>query len=380
MLWFIAEDCFYYQNLHSLQGEYSLESIIVFPNNTDIRDNIQKSNIAFIAPYYPPKNIRSIFVIKILANKYGVLTSQEFALQVPESKALENRLGLSVINSTFSLKDIGGAESLKQYTKELLQAEERGFRAKAIFLVGVPGTGKTFFPKCFAGATKRLLIQLNLTLIMESDEPIARLNAVFEYLSQRYALNPNERYVILIDEIEKMIGNAEAVEKRMLGRLLTILNDMHTEAAEYKFDAIFFATANNLNSILDNNPELLRRGRFDELFFINLPDSKMARGVFEIYLNKLEIKDEVYSQMSLESILTEIEQFYQKANNAPDKFPYTSAEIETFCKKLYFYKIAYGSITREHILEAIKLIIPIIKSAEEGVNRMMAQSELFVEV
>lgn len=380
MLWFMAEDCFYYRNLNVLQNKYGFQSIIIFPDINDIRENIKNHHIAFIAPYYPPKNIRSIFVIKNLENKHGILTTQEFILDVQESKALESRLGLSVIDSPFSLNDIGGAEALKKYTQELLIAESKGFRARAIFLVGVPGTGKTFFPKCFAGETKRLLIQLNLTLIMESDEPIRKLNTVFEYLSQRYILNPNEKYVILIDEIEKMIGNAESGEKRILGRLLTILSDMHTPAAEYKFDAIFFATANNLNSILDNNPELLRRGRFDELFFINLPDSKMAKDVFEIYLKKLEIINEINIVMPIDSILTEIEQFYSKSNNAPDKFPYTSAEIETFCKKLYFYKIVYGSISKEHILEAIKLIIPIIKSAEEGINRMMAQSELFLKV
>lgn len=379
MYYFIAEDIFYYQNLNLLKKEYQLNDILVFPSHDDIKNNISVIGIAFIAPYYPAKEIRSLFVIIHLKNQYGILTTQEKEANMPESKALESRLGLSVIKSPFSLKNVGGANGLKEWTKELLKAEKKGFKAKAVFLVGVPGTGKTFFPKCFAGETKRLLIQLNLTLIMESEEPIYRLNRIFEYLTQRYLNHKNEKYVILIDEIEKMIGNSEPTEKRMIGRLLTILNDMHTEASEYQFDAIFFATANNLNAILNNNPELLRRGRFDELFFINLPSIEMAKSVFSLYIKKFHIES-MLNILSIDDLLAEIEVVYQESNSQGDKFPYTSSEIETFCKKIYFYKIAYGKLQKEHIQKSIEMIIPIIKSAREGVNTMVAQKELFLEI
>lgn len=143
---------------------------------------------------------------------------------------MENRLGLSVIDSPFTLQDIGGATALKTYTAQLLRAEQQGYKAKGVFLVGIPGTGKTFFPKCFSGESKRLLIALNLSQIMESDSPIDKLNSIFEYLHNRAKNYPDDKFVILIDEIEKMIGNATAKEKQMLGRLLTILNDINTPA------------------------------------------------------------------------------------------------------------------------------------------------------
>ncbi|EAH7567712.1 ATP-binding protein, partial [Campylobacter jejuni] len=174
-------------------------------------------------------------------------------------------LKLSVIESPFTLNNIGGAKALKEFTMQLIEAEKAGYKAKGIFLVGIPGTGKTFFPKCFAGELKRKLILLNLSQIMESEEPIQSLNRVFEFLHKRCFDYPDEKFVILIDEIEKMIGNVSTKEKQMLGRLLTILNDINTPACEYRFNAIFFATANDLNTILSNNPEFLRRGRWDEL-------------------------------------------------------------------------------------------------------------------
>ena len=221
------------------------------------KDLTSTKAIIVISTIAPPFEYKELFIVNKLPNQYGFLTSIQKKQNISEEQALECELGLSVIASPFTLKDIGGAYALKEYTKQLIKAEKQGYKAKGIFLVGIPGTGKTFFPKCFAGELKRKLIALNLSQIMESDEPIQTLNKVFEFLHKRKLDYPNEKFVILIDEIEKMIGNASPKEKQMLGRLLTILNDINTPACEYSFNAIFFATANDLGSILDNNPEFL---------------------------------------------------------------------------------------------------------------------------
>ena len=379
MFWFIAEDNAYYHNkkfLYPTLSSYTkldLESLTIAQSVKDLKSttplNTQSKNkefenlsatqllinptladiqILFKNPFHqcfivvsnnpPPKDYQSFFSIKNLPNKYGILTIQEHFSNVPKSKALESRLGLSVIDSPFTLQDIGGATALKKYTAQLLRAEQQGYKAKGIFLVGIPGTGKTFFPKCFAGELKRMLIALNLSQIMESDSPILKLNSIFEYLHQRAIDYPQEKFVILIDEIEKMIGNATAKEKQMLGRLLTILNDINTPACEYKFNAIFFATANDLGSILANNPEFLRRGRWDELFFINLPTHEYAIEMFEIYIKKYKLNFAL-EMMSLDEIFAEIENKYQKTIRSltdslipPQKLK-TSAKDWTLLKK-----------------------------------------------
>lgn len=380
MYWFVAEDSFYYSNLKNLCKEYEQKNLIPIPKLEEIKNYISQESVSFIAPFYPPKNIQSLFVIKNLPNKYGVLTTQEYLAKVPESKALENRLGLSVIDSPFTLSDIGGATALKDYTALLVKAEKAGYKAKGIFLVGIPGTGKTFFPKCFAGELKRLLISLNLSQIMESEAPIEKLNSIFDYLQKRAIDYPQEKFVILIDEIEKMIGNATAKEKQMLGRLLTILNDINTPACEYNFNAIFFATANDLGSILTNNPEFLRRGRWDELFFINLPTHEYAIEMFKIYIKKYQL-NLMLEIMKLDEIFTEIENKYQKENVIANRFPYTPAEIENLCKRIDFIKKAKGqSIEKEDIIKCIEMIIPLTKSAQEGLSKMVGQKELFIEI
>ncbi|WP_158004843.1 AAA family ATPase, partial [Campylobacter fetus] len=68
--------------------------------------------------------------------------------------------------------------------EQLKQAEQRGFKPKGIFLVGIPGTGKTFFPTCLSGELKRPLIMLNLEQLKEAGNPINQLNKVFEFLNK----------------------------------------------------------------------------------------------------------------------------------------------------------------------------------------------------
>lgn len=358
-------------------------TVCILPTEMQIRNFLSEfngTNYILISNLPPSKEFLELFIIKILPNKYGILTTQQKFANVDEAKALEKELGLSVINSPFTLKDVGGAKPLKDYTAQLINAEKHGYKAKGIFLVGIPGTGKTFFPKCFAGELQRKLISLNLSEIMDSDEPIGKLNKIFSYLDERNKKFPNEKFVILIDEIEKMIGNTSPKEKQMLGRLLTVLNDIHTPACEYSFNAIFFATANDLASILDNNPEFLRRGRWDELFFISLPTQEYAKEMFEIYIKKYKL-DFMIELMSLDTIFAYIEKMYQKENPLSNKFPYTPAEIENFCKRVDFLKKAKNNdFCIDDIKNCIEMIIPLGKSAKDGINKMAGQKELFIEI
>ena len=378
MIWFYAEDSYYYRNIEELKRNYNLDDIVIFPTDEEMREIVRRDKCACIASYDPPKKFRSLFVKINLPNKYGILTTQEHEAGVSEDVALEKRLGINVIKPNVTLKDVAGADQLKRWTYYYLKAEEKGYRAKGVFLVGVPGTGKTFYPMCFAGETGRLVIMLNLPQLMEKDNPVESLNRVFEYLTMRHKEHKDERYVILMDEIEKMIGG-EGVEKYMMNRLLTILNNMHTKNSEYDIDALFFATANRLSNILENYSELLRRGRWDELFFVNLPTEKDARDLFNLYIEKFELQ-EILEIMSIEDIMIEIDEVYSSTNNQTDRYPYTAAEIEQFCKRLKFIQLAKENITKDDIIENIHMIMPITATATTGIDRIAAQRKLFVEV
>ena len=163
---------------------------------------------------------------------------------------------------------------------------------------------------------------------------------------------------------------------------MTILSALGDKGSEYKnLKVLIFATANSLNSILEKQPAFLRRGRFDELFFVNLPNYEMARKIFEMYIKKLQL-DILPTLIDLDELMVEIDNTYRKDNSQPNKFCYTPAEIESFLKRIAFLRLAKTEqgLTRDDVVGCIKLFIPIITSAKEGINRIAAQQELFVEI
>lgn len=271
-----------------------------------------------------------------------------------------------------TFKDLAGAKKLKEWVAKFKIAEEKGYRSKGIFSVGLPGTGKTFFAQCLSGELNRPLVILNLAFLQAKENPIQELNNIFEYLN-----NTNSKQLILIDEIEKMVGTGE---DPLTGRLMTILSDLYSSAGEYKkLDVLVLATANNLNSILDNQPALLRRGRFDELFFQNTPKTDEVEEYFNLYAKKykLETALEMYGTTKL---IKDIGKEYEEINPQSKNFIYTPSEIATFFKKLDFERLSGETITQELMKTTIKEIVPIIKSAQDGVKKIIAQKELFVEI
>lgn len=371
-VWIVAKDIIFY-NYSDLISEYLKLDCSLYPTEEDIQRVLKnKRGNVFIAPYRLPEKYKEFFIEIRANNLYNVLTTQDYLANLNKAKVLQDRLGISVIDSPYRLSDVGGAERLKSYVEQLKVAEENGFKPKGIFLVGIPGTGKTFFPTCLAGELKRPLIMLNLEALKESGEPINRLNEVFEYLNSQ-----NEKFILLIDEIEKMIGKAD---DPLTGRLMTILSALGDRGSEYKdLQIMIFATANDLNTIIDNQPALLRRGRFDELFFVNLPTAESAKDIFRIYVKKfgLEILFDIFN---IDDLIAEVEGKYRAFVNQSNRFPYTPAEIESFLKRLAFIRLTKEELTRQDVFEAIDLIIPIVKSAEKSINRITAQKELFIEI
>ena len=375
-IWLRAKDNIFYEEINYIQNILGHNFCIeLMPTPENIRKAvIGRQPTVFIAPYVCPRDFKDFIVEFEVKNFDGVLTSQEIKMGVTRARALQERLGISVIESPYKLSDVGGADKLKEYVALLQKAEEQGFNPKGIFLVGIPGTGKTFFPTCLAGELNRPLIMLNLEALKESGEPINKLNQVFEFLNSQ-----NERMILLIDEIEKMIGDAD---DPLTGRLMTILSALGDKASEYKnLKILVFATANSLNSILDKQPAFLRRGRFDELFFVNLPTYEMAKNIFEMYIKKLGL--EILTMLiNLDELMVAIDDTYRADNSQANKFCYTPAEIESFLKRIAFLRLAKSEegLTKEDILGCIKLFIPILTSAKEGINKIAAPKELFVEI
>jgi ATP-dependent 26S proteasome regulatory subunit len=181
-----------------------------------------------------------------------------------------------------SLADIGGLDELKRWldihaASLTPAAQSFGIHApKGVLLTGVPGCGKSLAAKCVAASWRLPLIRFDVgkiysSLVGSSEEHMRHAIATCE------AVAP---CVVWVDEIEKAlprngghVGDS-GVSLRVLGSFLTWL--------EEKTKSVFvFATANEISLL---PPELLRKGRFDEVFFVDLPSDAERRAIIEIHL------------------------------------------------------------------------------------------------
>jgi len=211
----------------------------------------------------------------------GALTEKDLAVvQATKRGLLENAGVLEFVDAPASLDDIGGLVALKQWLRkrESLFGDSKVAPPRGLMLLGVQGAGKSLAAKAIATAWKRPLMRLDPGSLFNKYIGETERN-LRDALSQAEAMAP---VVLWIDEIEKGFastsgeGNDGGVGRRMFGTLLTWMQ-------EHTAQVFLVATANDIEAL---PPELLRKGRFDEIFFVNLPLGPVRRQIFSIHLRK----------------------------------------------------------------------------------------------
>lgn len=261
--------------------------------------------------------------------------------------------------------ELGGFANLKSW----LQRARVGFTAEAkalnlnaprgIMLVGVPGCGKSLAAKAIAREWQLPLLKLDAgrlfdKFIGESEKNFRKAIDMAESLSP---------IVLWIDEIEKALiagggsGEADAgLSRRLFGAFLTWLQ-------EKKQEVFVVATANNLESL---PPELLRKGRFDEIFFVDLPDDAERKEIWHIHLN-LRKQDPGRFDLA-------------KITGASDGF--SGSEIEqAVVASLYRALHQKSPLTTDMLIEELNRTVPLSVTRREDIDalRHMAE-ERFVPV
>lgn len=191
---------------------------------------------------------------------------------------------LEHVESPASLDEIGGLERLKGWLRDRAGSfgpEARAFGLtppRGVLLLGIQGAGKSLCAKAIASAWGRTLLRLDPSTLYDRFVGASE-QRLRDALRQAEAMAP---VVLWIDEIEKGFASAAAhstdggLSQRMFGTLLTWMND-HTSAV------FMVATANNIDAL---PPELLRKGRFDEIFFVDLPGPAARRRILEVHLGR----------------------------------------------------------------------------------------------
>ncbi|MCK9620252.1 MAG: AAA family ATPase [Methylobacter sp.] len=217
----------------------------------------------------------------------GEINSDDVALVLHEKEQIIKKSGiLDMVSSVEKLENIGGLMQLKKWLKQKANilhnlTDARAFGVedpKGVMIVGMPGCGKSLTAKATASLFKLPLLRLDVGSLMgkyvgESESNMRRALQLAE------AVSP---CVLWVDELEKAFvgigsGNAGSeVATRLFGYFLTWMQD--------KTGAVFvLATANDISAL---PPELLRKGRFDEIFYVDFPTRDEREGIFAIHLKK----------------------------------------------------------------------------------------------
>lgn len=253
------------------------------------------------------------------------------------------------------ISEIGGLDNLKDW----LLRRGNSFSEKArqyglpyprgLLLVGIQGTGKSLTAKAIAHHWHLPLLRLDVGrlfagLIGESESRTRQMIQLSE------ALAP---CILWIDEIDKAFAGVDGrgdsgTSSRVFGTFITWM-------AEKTTPVFVVATANNIQSL---PPELLRRGRFDEIFFVGLPTQDERKAIYEVHLSRLRAHN--LQNYDLDRLAYETPNF-------------SGAEIEqAIVEAMHIGFSQDRDFTTEDVLEAASQIVPLARTAQEQVDALQA--------
>jgi AAA+ superfamily predicted ATPase len=286
----------------------------------------------------------------------GALTQAGVAELARAKFELLNKDGLLHFEyETARLADVAGLAHLKTWIEQR-RAAFLGLKSaagldppKGLLLLGVQGCGKSLAAKAVAGGFGVPLVRMDFGTLYNKYHGETERN-LRESLKHAEQLAP---CVLWVDEIEKGLAggdNDDGVSRRVLGYLLTWM-------AERREAVFLVATA---NQVQDLPPELLRKGRFDEIFFVDLPGSAARIDIFAIHLRKRQLKAENFDLTVL----------------AAAAQGFSGAEIEqAIVSALYAANAEHTSVTQAQVKRALRETRPLSVLMAEQVAALRAWAQ-----
>jgi ATP-dependent 26S proteasome regulatory subunit len=261
--------------------------------------------------------------------------------------------------ATESMEQVGGLGVLKDWLQKRVVAfteEARGFglpAPKGILLLGVQGCGKSLCAKAVASLWQLPLLRFDIgrmfgSFVGSSEENTRRAIAVAESVAPA---------ILWVDEIDKAFSGAQASGLSDAGTSARVFGTFLTWLSEKTAPVFVVTTANDISHL---PPELMRKGRLDEMFFVDLPSAKEREQIFAIHLAKRGRKP---AEFHLPALAEASERF-------------SGAEIEqAVISALYDAFAERGELSTKHLLLALRQTVPLATTMDEQIDRLRRWAE-----
>lgn len=290
----------------------------------------------------------------------GKLDANDISVVFSEKQQIIRKSGLlEYYDSPTRAEDIGGLDILKEWLgKRSLafsnEARKFGLPApKGVLLVGVQGCGKSLCAKAVARMWNMPLLRFDMgrmfaSLVGSSEENIRRAINVAESIAP---------VVLWADEIDKAFAGSSGSANTDGGTTARVMSTFLTWLSEKQKPVFVLATANNISQL---PPELLRKGRLDEIFFVDLPNTTEREQIFRIHLAKRKRDPNTF----------DLRQIVEAADG------FSGAEIEeAVISSLYDVFYLSKPLETEDVLKSIRETVPLSKTMHEGIAALRSWAE-----
>ena len=258
-----------------------------------------------------------------------------------------------------SFDQVGGLAVLKDWLNKRSAAFSKEAKAfglpapKGILMLGVQGCGKSLCAKAVANQWQLPLLRFDMgrmfgSLVGSSEENVRRAIAVAESVAPA---------ILWVDEIDKAFAGSQGSGATDGGTTARVFGTFLTWLSEKTAPVFVVATANDISQL---PPELLRKGRLDEIFFVDLPSHEECKEIFKIHLTR---HSRPLEHFDLEALAKASQDF-------------SGAEIqEAINSALYDAFYDKADITTESILTTLSQTVPLAKTMDEQINRLRSWAE-----
>ena len=345
----------------SLPNEEELETVLdallanLNPQNIRL-DADEKKQLVRSALGLTMQEAENAFCRAIVKQK-GLDVSAIAVIHEEKNQVVKKTGVLEFVKSNLSIEDIGGLDNMKNWLLRRNNSWSEKARKynlpapKGVLITGVPGCGKSLTAKAMSAIWGLPLLKLDMgkifgSLVGSSEENMRKAIATAE------AVSPS---ILWVDEIEKGLtdlksGGDSGTSARVFGTFLTWMQE--------KTAPVFVvATANDISAL---PPELLRKGRFDEIFFVDLPTQKEREKIFELHIRK-----RIESSQMEHPIRVDQQMCRELAELAKG---YVGAEIEQITISAMFEAFYEDrGLRKEDIVKCIKDTVPLSITQKEQI-------------